>query len=129
MDAAEEMSVAMLPRPLMAAGGRAKLPSSWAVFTLLLPVMSVEGAGVGGKLGRGMMVRGLAFALIGLAGARRLAVQSTAWRGGGGDTAEAGKTSRRPLWCRVRSPATCEPLPCQDSSGQSAGALRARARQ
>lgn len=34
-------------------------------FALLLPVMSVEGAGVGGKLGRGMMVRWPTGALIG----------------------------------------------------------------
>jgi hypothetical protein len=74
VDAADEMSVAILPRPLMAAGGRAKLPSSWPAFTLLLPVMSVEGAGVGGKLGRGMMERWPAFALIGLAAITRLAV-------------------------------------------------------
>lgn len=72
-EAADETSVVMLPRLLaMAAGGKAKLASSnWGALALLLPVMSVEGAGVGGKLGRGMMGRCPVFALIGLAGAAR----------------------------------------------------------
>lgn len=32
-------------------------PSSCGAFTLLLPVISVDGCGVGGKLGRGIIVR------------------------------------------------------------------------
>jgi hypothetical protein len=48
--------LAMLPLPPRAAGGRAKPPSSRGALTLLLPVMSVEAAGVGGKLGRGMIL-------------------------------------------------------------------------
>lgn len=58
-EAAEDVSVPVLPRlPCMAAGGRAKFVSNWPAFPLaLLPVISVEGAGVGGKLGRGMMGR------------------------------------------------------------------------
>ena len=48
----------MLPRELpIAAGGRAKVLSNWPAFALLLPMISVDGAGVGGKLGRGMMGR------------------------------------------------------------------------
>jgi hypothetical protein len=39
----------------MAAGGSANPDSRLAAFALLLPVISVEGAGVGGKLGRGIM--------------------------------------------------------------------------
>lgn len=68
LDADDELSVVvvvvvvrvvmMLPRePPMAAGGKANVLSNWPAFELLLPVMSVEGAGVGGKLGRGMMGR------------------------------------------------------------------------
>ena len=33
------------------------LPSSCGAFALLLPVISVDGCGVGGKLGRGIIVR------------------------------------------------------------------------
>lgn len=48
----------MLPLlPPNAAGGSEKPASSWVVFALAFPEISVEGAGVGGKLGRGMMVR------------------------------------------------------------------------
>ena len=55
----------VLPRePPIAAGGKAKVLSKWPAFALFLPVMSVEGAGVGGKLGRGMMGRWAAGALI-----------------------------------------------------------------
>jgi hypothetical protein len=49
--------LATLPLPFKAAGGRLKPPSSGGALALLLPVMSVEGCGVGGRLGRGIMVR------------------------------------------------------------------------
>lgn len=59
----------MLPLLLaMAAGGSAKPGSRFAAFAPLFPVISVEGAGVGGKLGRGMIGRWLVFSLMGLGG-------------------------------------------------------------
>ena len=59
----------MLPLLLaMAAGGSAKPGSRFAAFALLFPVISVEGAGVGGKLGRGMIGRWPVFSLMGLGG-------------------------------------------------------------
>lgn len=51
----------------IAAGGSAKLESRWAAFALLFPVISVEGAGVGGKLGRGMIGRWAILPLMGWA--------------------------------------------------------------
>jgi hypothetical protein len=64
-EAVDEAS-AVLARALpMAAGGRENcVVSKGPACALVLPVMSVEGAGVGGKLGRGMMGRP-AGALIG----------------------------------------------------------------
>jgi hypothetical protein len=64
-EAVDEAS-AVLPRAVpMAAGGREKcVVSKGPACALALAVMSVEGAGVGGKLGRGMMGRP-AGALIG----------------------------------------------------------------
>jgi hypothetical protein len=48
----------VLPRlPTIAAGGNVKFVSSWPTFALLFPVISVEGAGVGGKFGLGMIAR------------------------------------------------------------------------
>jgi hypothetical protein len=38
----------MLPRLARAAGGRVKPASRWGAVTPLFPVMSVDGAGVGG---------------------------------------------------------------------------------
>ena len=67
----------VLPRePPIAAGGRANVLSNCPAVALRLPVMSVEGAGVGGKLGRGMMDRRPAGALIG--GAEGLPVRAAA---------------------------------------------------
>lgn len=48
--------LATLPLPFSAAGGRVKPPSNCGAFALLLPVISVEGCGVGGKLGRGISI-------------------------------------------------------------------------
>lgn len=48
--------LATLPLPFSAAGGRVKPPSNSGAFALLLPVISVEGCGVGGKLGRGISI-------------------------------------------------------------------------
>jgi hypothetical protein len=53
---------------VMAAGGSANPDSRLAAFVLLLPVISVEGAGVGGKLGRGMMGGWPVFSLMELGG-------------------------------------------------------------
>ena len=51
----EELVLALLLT--IAAGGSVKFESSWLTFALLFPVMSVDGAGVGGKFGRGMIDR------------------------------------------------------------------------
>lgn len=41
----------------IAAGGRTNVVSSWVAILLLFPLISVDAAGVGGILGRGMIAR------------------------------------------------------------------------
>jgi hypothetical protein len=59
-----EDEVSVLRRVVAIAAGGSAMLSNWLAFILFLPVMSVLGAGVGGKLGRGIIALWLDLLLI-----------------------------------------------------------------